>query len=95
MRWLKATAFVKRSADAATEEEVLVNSDHIIGIAGDANGSLITANGPSNPIREAKTRRMLLVCVSVPGGAGICCCRKLLRCVSAEGGCRWIEIGCC
>jgi hypothetical protein len=51
MRWLKVTAIVKRGVDPATEEEVLVNSDHIISIAGDANGSLITVNGPSNPIR--------------------------------------------
>jgi len=51
MRWLKVTAIVKRGVDPATEEEVLVNSDHIISIAGDANGSHIYVNGPSSPIR--------------------------------------------
>jgi hypothetical protein len=51
MRWLKVTAIVRRGADPATEEEVLVNSNHIISIAGDANGSQIYVNGPSNPIR--------------------------------------------
>jgi hypothetical protein len=50
MRWLKVTAIVKRGADPATEEEVLVNSDHIISIAGDTNGCHIYVNGPSNPI---------------------------------------------
>jgi len=49
--WLKVTAIVKRGADPATEEEVLVNSDQIISIAGDANGSHIYVNGPSDPIR--------------------------------------------
>src|SRR5262249_57763499 len=47
MRWLKVTAIVKRGADPATEEEVLINSDHVISIAGDANGSQIYVNGPS------------------------------------------------
>ena len=51
MRWLKVTTIVKHGADPATEEDVLVNSDHIISIAGDANGSHIYVTGPSSPIR--------------------------------------------
>jgi hypothetical protein len=47
MRWLKVTAIVRRGADPATKEEVLVNSDHVVSIAGDANGCQIYVNGPS------------------------------------------------
>ena len=39
----KVTAIVRRGSDPATEEEVLVNSDHIVSIAGDANGSPSTS----------------------------------------------------